>query len=711
MAKDTLYGIDYDIPEGLAIDQYKIAMHNVLSRIFVRLQPSEIDEAINWIISESYKKAKKANLNCKVDNNYTHRQWDTNLYELTQSILQNKFICTGVGVLFKRHGTGRNPFYNFIQYLLDERQAAKNEMKKHPKGSEEYNRWNLMQLNFKRSANGLYGVMGQTSCILYNLYLATAVTSQGRSCISASITMFEGLLGDNMQFANLTEVLQFIEFICSDIREGQKFNDWDVLDKNITAEQCFLRLISKCGWNSWVPSDEACEAIWRTVSNLDQRALNRIYYKNNMYEFCNNTRVKNLILKMLCDLNEPFLNPNKPPEEIKPDLTMFKDLLYEYCYYRHIWIDKLERVYQMNRNAVLITDTDSCIVCFDEWYKMVLSWTPGIPMKIKYTQEDLVKVSDKVVAQMRVTEQDKEYDFYNDKLVDAKRKKYPMVVIEEDNLRYSIVDIMSYAISQLILDYMVLFSQNYNSFMPDRDCLLIMKNEFLFRSLLLTYGAKNYSDLQLVQEGNIIPEDKQLDIKGMPIAKVGIPESTKKALQDILEYDVLRASIVDQVDIFKKLTVLEKKIYQSLRNKSKEYHKPARIKTANSYDDPMRQQGVKASYAYNQIKSKDEDLIDLDQQNTILIIKTDINKKNVDKIKEQFPDHYKRICELLSSKSFKGEITAVAIPYDSEIPDWLVPFINYTEILQDNLRNFPMAELGMSKNDSSNVIKTNIATL
>ena len=223
MAKDTLYGIDYDIPEGLAIDQYKIAMHNVLSRIFVRLQPSEIDEAINWIISESYKKAKKTNLNCKVDNNYTHRQWDTNLYELTQSILQNKFICTGVGVLFKRHGTGRNPFYNFIQYLLDERQAAKNEMKKHPKGSEEYNRWNLMQLNFKRSANGLYGVMGQTSCILYNLYLATAVTSQGRSCISASITMFEGLLGDNMQFANLTEALQFIEFICSDIREGQGF--------------------------------------------------------------------------------------------------------------------------------------------------------------------------------------------------------------------------------------------------------------------------------------------------------------------------------------------------------------------------------------------------------------------------------------------------------------------------------------------------------
>ena len=83
-----------------------------------------------------------------------------------------------------------------------------------------------------------------------------------------------------------------------------------------------------------------------------------------------------------------------------------------------------------------------------------------------------------------------DYDFYNNKLVEAKRKKYPLVVIEEDSLRYSIVDIMSYVVSQLILDYMILFSENYNTYAEDRSCLLIMKNEFLFKSLLLTKGKR-----------------------------------------------------------------------------------------------------------------------------------------------------------------------------------------------------------------------------
>ena len=122
-----------------------------------------------------------------------------------------------------------------------------------------------------------------------------------------------------------------------------------------------------------------------------------------------------------------------------------------------------------------------------------------------------------------------------------------------------------------------LFSENYNTAAEDRKCLLIMKNEFLFKSLLLTSGRKNYSTIQVVQEGNIIPEDKQFDIKGMPIAKVGIAESTAKQLKDILEFDVLRKDFVDQIDIIKKFATLEQMIYASIKEGKKEYHKPARI--------------------------------------------------------------------------------------------------------------------------------------
>lgn len=714
MMKDTLYGLDYDVPDGKMVEFYKEDMREILIRLMPKLDLNEINEAMDYAISQSYEAGKKKwGHTVKVHNNHTKRIAQMDFLQLSNDLLTHKPIITTQGVLFKRHGSMKNPFYNFIQYLLDKRDEAKKEMKKYPKGSEMYNKWNLKQLNYKVSCNALYGCAGQYTSVFYNLYLCTAVTGQGRGCISASITMFEGLLADNMKFGSLTEVLQYIENINKDQKkpEMRKFNDWDVLDRNISIEECFLHIMKNCGWNSWIPSDEAVEIIWRTICNLDQRTVNVLFYKNNLYEFCNNTRVMNLIMTMLTKLEEPYLNPNKVPKEIENELTMFKDLIFEYCYYRHIWIDKLERVYTMMRDVVLITDTDSCIISLDGWYQYVLQRTVGIPMKIKYTQAQIKEAAEKIELEMRKTEPTKEYDFYNEELVDVKRKKYPLIIIEEDNLRYSIVDIMSYVVSQLILDYMILFSENYNTATEGRECLLIMKNEFLFKSLLLTMGAKNYSSLQLVQEGNIVPEDNQFDIKGMPISKVGIPESTATALKNILEYDILRASFVDQIDIFKKLTVLEKQIYQSIRDKKREYHKPARIKSMSNYKDPFHIQGIKASYAYNKIKSPEEPEINLEERNTILIIKVIINKNTVDKIVDDFPQHYIRMVELMKTPEFKGKIEAIAIPEDAEIPSWLIPMIDYITIIHDNLRNFPMDEIGMSKVESKEVTHTNILKL
>lgn len=695
-----------ELPRGEIITKYKKDMISILSRIIPNMDLNELEQAVDYSIKKTF-----INHSVRVHNNYKNETVNTDFVKLCHYLLQHKAIMTTGGVLFHRHGEVKNPFYNFIQYLVDKRDYAKSQMKKYPKGSEEFNSWNLKQLNYKVSCNALYGCAGNWTSIFYNLYVCTAVTTQGRGCISASITMFEGFLANNVKFGSLTEALQFINNIVNDSKKKNMFSDWDVLDRNISVEECFLKIMKMCGYNSWVPNDKARDVLWDTINNLDQRSINLVYYKNNLYEFCNNKRISNLIILILQKLDKPFLNPNKIPKEVEYELVLLKDLLTEYVYYRHIWIDKIPRVYQMKRDVVLITDTDSCIVSLDEWYRFILAKTIGIPMKIKYTKEEIKEASDKVVLEYQQTEMKEEYDFYNDKLVEKKRLKYPFVVIEEDNLRYSIVDIMSYVVSQLILDYMVLFSENYNTYSKDRSCLLIMKNEFMFKSLLLTSGAKNYADLQLVQEGNIIPYDKQLDIKGLPIVKVGMPKSTSDSLKKILEYDILRKSFIDQVDIVRKFATLEKQIYQSIKDKKKEFHKPARIKSMGFYENPMGIQGIKASVAYNTIKDSNEPSINLDQRNSILIIKTDLNKKNVDLLLDKFPKHYLRAKELLEDKSFKGKCTSIAIPTNIDIPDWIIPFINYNEIIQDNLKNFPLTEIGMSKGDEKHITHTNILQL
>ena len=696
-----------NLPSGEIVNRYVNILYGIVDKAtHYKLKPFEIIEGIRYSINKRYKQ-----IPVRVHNSYSEQIAEMDVLKLANELMQKGAIMTTQGVLFSRHGAVKNPFYNFIQYLLDKRDEAKTEMKKHPKGSELYQKYDLLQQNYKVACNALYGCAGNFSSVYYNLYLCTAVTGQGRGCISASITMFEGFLANNVKFGSLTEALTFIENICIDLESPQKFNDYDVLDRNITVDECFLKVMRNCGFNSWVPSDKARDIIWGVVNNLSQKQLNAVYYCNNLYEFCNTTRVKNLILKILVDLDKPFLNPLNPPEHILEDLEMLKDLMFQYVYYRHLWIDKLERVYTMIRDVVLITDTDSCIVSLDEWYRYVLKDTVGIPMRIKYTVAERKEAAEKVVMEYRRTELPVEYDFYNKTLVDKKRLEYPAVVIEEDGLRYSIINIMSYVVGKLIMDYMELFAEQYNTAAPDRECLLIMKNEFLFKSLLLK-GRKNYASVQVVQEGNMIPEDKQFDIKGMPIAKVGMAESTAKQLSEILEFDILRRDFVDQVELIKKFATIEQIIYNSIKAKEKAYHKPARIKSQSNYEMPFRIQGIKASVAYNSIREPgDEPIINLEERNTILIIKTVINRKNADKIAKDYPQHYARLLKVLDDENFKGKIEAVAIPMNSEIPNWVVPFINYTEIIHDNLRTFPLEQIGISKLENNDVTHTNLMYL
>ena len=696
-----------NLPEGEVVDRYINILYGIVDKATqYKLKPFEIIEGLRYSINKRYK-----NVPLQVHNSHTEQTASMDVLKLANELLEKGAIMTTQGVLFSRHGAVKNPFYNFIQYLLDKRDEAKTEMKKHPKGSELYQKYNLLQQNYKVACNALYGCAGNFSSVYYNLYLCTAVTGQGRGCISASITMFEGFLANNVKFGSLTETLTFIENICIDLEQPQKFNDYDVLDRNISIEECFLKIMKNCGYNSWVPSDRARDIIWSVVNNLSQRQLNAVYYCNNIYEFCNNSRVKNLILKILVDLDKPFLNPLDPPNEIKDDLKMLEDLMFQYVYYRHLWIDKLERVYTMIRDVVLITDTDSCIVSLDEWYRYVLAETVGIPMRIKYTIAERQEAAEKIVMEYRRTELPVEYNFYNKELVDKKRLEYPAVVIEEDGLRYSIINIVSYVVGKLIMDYMELFADQYNTMAPDRECLLIMKNEFLFKSLLLK-GRKNYASVQVVQEGNLIPEDKQFDIKGMPIAKVGMAESTAKQLSELLEFDILRRDFVDQVELIKKFATIEQIIYNSIKSKEKSYHKPARIKSLSNYEMPFRIQGIKASVAYNMIRDPNtEEGIKLDERNTILIIKTVINTKNVNKIAELYPQHYARMLTVLEDEKFKGKVDAIAIPMNSEIPNWIVPFINYTEIIHDNLRNFPLEQIGISKLENNDVTHTNLIYL
>ena len=71
--------------------------------------------------------------------------------------------------------------------------------------------------------------MGLYTSLLYNVNVATTITSQGRSLVSSMCMQFEMFLNDNVQFGSINEVLQFIDNIVQE-QPTRRYSDMIELD-------------------------------------------------------------------------------------------------------------------------------------------------------------------------------------------------------------------------------------------------------------------------------------------------------------------------------------------------------------------------------------------------------------------------------------------------------------------------------------------------
>ena len=551
--------------------------------------------------------------------------------------------------------------------------------------------------------------MGNASSVLYNLYVSASITAQGRAVISTATMFFESFLANNVKFGSLEEVLHFIYNVINE-RPRRRYKDYQILDYNVTVDLVFSKIMMTIGdWRKgkikWVPDYEDARIIYYVINSLDQEDLNRLFYKNNIYTFMENTRVINLIKTILRKLKVPYLSPNKVPEEIKVELDALQDLFREYVYYSHMYIDRIDRCNNMIKDVCVISDTDSTIVSFDAFYHFVLDKMIGETLAISELEVDWN--SDEV---RRVPAKEIRYDFYRDEVIEMESLIKPFILIPQNNLRYSIINIIAYISGNLCNEYVVEFTKSTHSWKEGRKCLLYLKNEFLFSRALLTPNKKNYATNQELKEGVILEQDQEhaMDIKGLPINKSTMNDSAKAALQKILYEDILMSKYIDQVKIIEKIAILEHTIEKSLRDGKKEYYKPLSIKALSSYEDPMRIQGIKASIIWNKLKGPDLEAIDLNARNTIDVVKVKITPSNIDLIYQDYPEVYDRLVQLFTDTSLfkdekKKEITTLAIPTGVETPEWVKVFIDYKTIINDNITNFPFGSVGITRLGSNNI--------
>jgi len=401
----------------------------------------------------------------------------------------------------------------------------------------------------------------------------------------------------------------------------------------------------------------------------------------------------------------------------------------------------------MIKSVVMVLDTDSNIVSLDAWYRFVSEKISGeefniasyeVPyaffaqpqdmqdaewdkMNARWKDESTSK--SEIMCPIRFVEGSKyDYDFETDEIVELDHYNRPDIINVNDNMRYSIMNILAYVLDIVVNEYMAEVCRNNHSVFKDpedpskeyRKCRIIAKNEFTFNRLMMTTVKKNYASLQSVQEGNMVPVDKQLDTKGIEVlTKSSKSEYTRNALKKILLEDIMRAPVIDQLKFVKDMAILEKTIVNSIQNGEKKFFKPMVVKAMNVYSDPIRQQGIKASIVYNTMKPNDgTPSLNLEERNAVDIAKVQINHATIEKIKDTFPEVYENCLKLLEMPEFKGkDIDAVALPIDVITPDWLLPFIDYDELVSTNLGGFPYESIGLKRFEKNSINYTNIVQL
>lgn len=698
--------------ENEMIRRYSIEMERMIRLIYPTCTPDDIENAIDYSIRKRLK-----NRECILDNNYTHRRTKTNMLEITDAILKARPIMTSFGVLFKRHTKNKDILYDFIESLIVLRNRFKNKMFTYPKGTELFGRYNQLQTLKKMDCNSIYGILGMAKSILFNIYIAASITFQGKACISEAITFFESLLADNCKWGSIDEILNFIHEVVYIDKRRYNLNGY-IEDK--TEEEVFLKIMKNCGFNGYFPSIRDCNIVFTILNRLSQDDLNRLYYRNNIFDFCDADIIQSKIKLILDTLDKPFQDPNNPPENIVSILDEIYEYIKDYVYHPHLHISRLDRIQMMKRSVSIVTDTDSSFISFDAWYRYVLQFTAHKHYRFEdYKSKLFTKIKRDEFGDMEkdflrklftIEEKEKDYDFYTGELSYKKESDFIPEIPERKYLRHSIINIMAYICSKILNDHMTKLADAYNGLNEHQPCIIQMKNETLMKKLLLV-AKKNYCCKEELQEGNLIPDNMKASMKvtGMMIKKEELPKMTRKQLQKILYDEVLNKNgDINPIEIIKKLCIVEKEIINNLKSGKKDFYKPIRVKSLGSYKSPMSIQGIKASVVYNYTKDEMDDEINLKEQNSVEVVDLLLNMDNVEKIKDKYPDKYKKLIELMKTDNFDGEINYIAIPLDARVPEWVLKFIDYNEIVNKNLKNFPLNEIGISNHNNDLVNYTNV---
>jgi DNA polymerase elongation subunit (family B) len=594
-------------------------MKSVFSRIFPENE-SLIPSFLKWVFRRDCK-----DVDCILYNNYENVEYDTTLLSMIDWILDVRPIMTESGTFFKRHEEGRiNPGLLTVDGLIKKRKVLKNvELEYEKNGQKEEARiYNLKQNRVKIFNNSIFGVSGAKSSALYSYHVAQSTTSKGQTFIALAMTTFEDFLTDTIQFYDTDELLHFCDNV---IGESVHFDDLEILTQNKTISEVRERIARKC--QSIANFDVSI--LNAILENAPQSALNRLYYKSNLFAFLDeNESIQHLIRKF--SINSPsFLNPNNPPKDGVKHLKKLTNIILEYCQYNYPYYGRVDRLINIKRNSVVVIDTDSNIMCIHEAMNKLNSYMESAKQFQVFQKEGRNRTSE------------------------GRRLK------SMNTVAFLLTEVITRALDKFKVDTNA-EGHPFGTYQ--------MKNEFGIVALLVASGKKRYLGSVILREGEYLWPPKR-DIKGFDFKKISAgPKFIREGIEDTL----FKHIVTDDISIpeaLREFMKMEEKLRESLLSGDKEFLTEAKVKQIDSYKDPMSTGTFKGTYIWNSLYPDKE----ITLPNSIHLVKIDIkSSKDIADLALTDREMFEKISDLLKEPKMKTGISQIAIPLDEEVPKWII---------------------------------------
>ena len=590
---------------------------------FKRMYPDISDEEILDFVTEEYNRH-MIDEECELHNNYTNTAYTTKLSTLIDWIEDKKPICAGYGVFYHNQNTKANLDAVMLDDFMTTRKKIKGTLKLYDPDSYDYYYADSMQSSEKRKANSFYGTNLSKVAVFFNKYTGVSVTATGQSLISTAETAFEGFVAGDFGLLNMDDLCNYIN-ICLSYNPVSKYKLEDV-----SKEQLHDWLYSK------MRSDYAC--IYDVIKNLSQEEVNKVYYVNNIFEVVKQSEFHSILVRLVSKIDF-YRDASKIPENAKDDLNKLWSMIKDVVFVDGFYFDRILRFKNDKRSAVILCDTDSCMVYINQW----IEW-----------------MRNNVYSKARKP------DDANTKFIAVSIKALLMTNMIETTLD-------KYCRSANVLE----------EFIPK----INMKNEFLMGTMALAATKKRYISTQLLREGREFDPPKY-DAKGIDFLKGNTREATREYFDNLSKEEILFTDDISIPRILNKLDEFQDIMRESLSHGKKDFTIPANVKEAEGYKNPLSTMNLLAVMAWNNFYP--DYMISLPE--IVDVVKVTLDKdKSLELLQEKYPDKYKIIEEkYLMDRVMKDKLpNAIAIPKSlEEIPEWIIDFIDYDTIISDNINKF-----------------------